>query len=71
MNSRYPVAVLALSFASASLLCQTNTIDAGKLAKLGTVSSRFQGYNIEMVEVTGGRFWAPYKDIGKAQKDDA
>ena len=23
----------------------------------------FQSYNVEMVEVTGGRFWKPYKDI--------
>jgi hypothetical protein len=27
---------------------------------LGTVDLRFQSYNVEMVEVTGGRFWAPY-----------
>lgn len=32
----------------------------GKLAKLGTVDARYQGFNVEMVEVTGGRFWAPY-----------
>lgn len=32
----------------------------GSLDKLGTVSDRYQGYNVEMVEVTGGRFWAPY-----------
>jgi heparanase 1 len=32
----------------------------GALAKLGTVDERFQAYNVEMVEVTGGRFWAPY-----------
>lgn len=31
-----------------------------KLQKLGTTSERYQSYNIEMVEVTGGRFWAPY-----------
>lgn len=31
-----------------------------RLAKVGTVSDRYQSYNIEMVEVTGGRFWAPY-----------
>jgi hypothetical protein len=31
-----------------------------KLARIATVDERFQGYNIEMVEVTGGRFWAPY-----------
>jgi hypothetical protein len=27
---------------------------------IGTVDERFQSYNIEMVEVTGGRFWRPY-----------
>lgn len=31
-----------------------------KMARLGTVEERFQSFNIEMVEVTGGRFWAPY-----------
>jgi hypothetical protein len=31
-----------------------------RLAKFATIDARFQGYNIEMVEVTGGRFWAPY-----------
>jgi len=32
----------------------------GQLAVLGQVDPRFQSYNVEMVEVTGGRFWAPY-----------
>ena len=32
----------------------------GKLAVLGTVDPRYQSYNVEMAEVTGGRFWAPY-----------
>lgn len=31
-----------------------------KLKSVGTVDERFQSYNVEMVEVTGGRFWAPY-----------
>jgi hypothetical protein len=30
------------------------------LARLGTVDERYQSYNVEMVEVTGGRFWKPY-----------
>lgn len=30
------------------------------LPKIGTVDERYQSYNVEMVEVTGGRFWAPY-----------
>lgn len=36
------------------------SLGLGKLAKVGTVDERYQAYNIEMVEVTGGRFWAPY-----------
>ena len=34
------------------------------MPRIGTVDNRFQSYNIEMLEVTGGRFWKPYKDIG-------
>lgn len=36
------------------------SLQLGKLARVATVDARYQGYNIEMVEVTGGRFWAPY-----------
>jgi hypothetical protein len=35
-----------------------------KMSKLGTVDQRFVSYNVEMVEVTGGRFWKPYKSNG-------
>jgi hypothetical protein len=30
------------------------------MPRIGTVDERFQSYNAEMVEVTGGRFWKPY-----------
>jgi heparanase 1 len=50
-------ALLALSAASP---ISTQSLQLGQLAKLGMVDARYQGYNIEMVEVTGGRFWAPY-----------
>ena len=33
---------------------------------IGTVDGRFQSYNIEMVEVTGGRFWRPYPQTSSA-----
>jgi heparanase len=36
------------------------TIDPGRLPAIGRVDPRFQSYNVEMVEVIGGRFWAPY-----------
>ena len=30
------------------------------MPRIGTVDERFQSFNVEMVEVTGGRFWKPY-----------
>lgn len=36
---------------------------------IGEVSERYLSYNVEMVEVTGGRFWRPYKD-GKRWGND-
>ncbi|WP_395020752.1 hypothetical protein [Dongia sp.] len=31
-----------------------------ELRPIATIDPRFQSYNVEMVEVTGGRFWSPY-----------
>jgi heparanase len=42
------------------LIAQVVSIDVGKMPSIGTVDERFQSYNIEMVEVIGGRFWKPY-----------
>jgi heparanase 1 len=39
---------------------QVPTISPSTFPKVGTVDERFQSYNVEMVEVTGGRFWKPY-----------
>jgi len=33
------------------------------MPRIGNVDERFQSYNIEMIEVTGGRFWKPYDQI--------
>jgi heparanase 1 len=38
----------------------TSSITPSTMARIGSVDERFQSYNIEMVEVTGGRFWKPY-----------
>ena len=35
-------------------------MDPKTLARLGTVDERYQSYNVEMHEVTGGDFWKPY-----------
>jgi hypothetical protein len=39
-------------------------IAPGAMPRVGTVDERFQSYNIEAVEVTGGRFWKPYASAG-------
>jgi Glycosyl hydrolase family 79, N-terminal domain len=36
------------------------SIEPSSIGRIGAVDDRFQSYNIEMVEVTGGRFWKPY-----------
>ncbi|MBH0114607.1 hypothetical protein I5E68_16790 [Novosphingobium sp. YJ-S2-02] len=45
------------------------TLRAGSLPLVGRVSERFLSYNVEMVELTGGRFWKPYRN-GIADKAD-
>ena len=31
------------------------------MTRIGTIDLRFQSYNVEMLEVTGGKFWKPYR----------
>jgi hypothetical protein len=56
--------ILALGTAPLALAgcaaAPTDGLGLAGLETLGTVDERFQAYNVEMVEVTGGRFWAPY-----------
>jgi len=46
-------------------------LDPARMRRVGQVDSRFQSYNVEMVEVTGGRFWAPYKSEAAAAEPAA
>ena len=70
-NRFFSAAVVSLvgAFASSGLLCKSQTvaqsIDVKSLPRAGTINERFQSYNIEMVEITGGRFWKPYDSIAK------
>ncbi|UYW02029.1 hypothetical protein K5I29_03725 [Flavobacterium agricola] len=38
-------------------------INPKEMKQIGTVSEYYQSYNVEMVEVIGGGFWKPYKDM--------
>lgn len=42
------------------------SIAPASLPAIGKVDERFQSYNVESVEVTGGNFWAPYLKAGEA-----
>lgn len=54
------IAVLA-AMPNAAAQTPMLSVDPSRLPRLGSIDARFQSYNIEMVEVTGGRFWKPYR----------
>jgi heparanase 1 len=59
---------LASALLLAPALAETApTIKPSSLPRIGSVDPRFQSYNIEMVEITGGRFWKPYRPAADAQ----
>jgi len=41
------------------------------MPRVGAIDGRFQSYNVEMVEVTGGRFWKPYAATPAVPREDA
>ena len=64
------IAVAALAGGQdAAAQAPTLSVDPSRLPRLGTIDARFQSYNLEMVEVTGGRFWKPYKASASAPPD--
>ena len=52
-------------FASAGsgALAEGLSLAPTNMPRIGIVDERYQSYNVEMLEVTGGRFWKLYKDI--------
>lgn len=53
-------AAIVIACISPQLRGQTMRLDPAKMPRIATVDQRFQSYNVEMVEVLGGRFWKPY-----------
>jgi len=51
--------LLAGPLGSAGLAGELSVTPAS-MARIATVDERYQSYNIEMVEITGGEFWKPY-----------
>lgn len=60
------LAGLAAVPAAAQAQNQPVSIAPATMKRVGQVDERYQSYNVEMLEVTGGRFWKPYNDIPAA-----
>lgn len=66
MSLGWKVSIPAVTLAVALSACATTGVEPDRISalsslpKIAEVDERFQSYNVEMVEVTGGRFWAPY-----------
>jgi heparanase len=65
-NQLIPIIVLAAgAITSFCANGQSTLIDPTKMQRIATVDERFQSYNVEMLEVTGGKFWKPYSSLAK------
>ena len=61
MQARAALASLGAAIASVNIAAaQTAQLTPAAMPRVGTVDERYQSYNVEMLEVTGGRFWRPY-----------
>ena len=60
---------LPIAPACCGALPEALTLTPSAMPRIGTVDPRFQSYNIEMVEITGGKFWKPYRQNPVAPSD--
>lgn len=51
---------IAILACAAQAQVREEALVPSKMPKIATVDERFQSYNVEAIEVTGGRFWKPY-----------
>jgi heparanase 1 len=58
--------VLVLASVRLQVRAQEISLDPAKMPRIGNIDERFLSYNIEMAEVTGGKFWKPYHSQGSA-----
>jgi hypothetical protein len=64
--------IFLLQVATAFGICaQPLSLSPSTMPKMGAVDERFQSYNVEMIEITGGRFWKPYGQSSAAAANPA
>ena len=60
LNRRSAAFIFSLALMGARAIASEISLDPANMPRVGTIDERFQSYNVEMVEVTGGPFWKPY-----------
>jgi hypothetical protein len=77
-STRRSAALLALVLAAMPVSAQqelrkpaTPAVAPDKMPRIATVDERFQSYNVEMAELTGGEFWLPYEKLAQIEKTQA
>ena len=65
MSKRIALGVAALLAAAVARQpeargASSTSLTPASMPRVGTIDERFQSYNVEMLEVTGGKFWKPY-----------
>ena len=73
MRKRIGKRIIAVVCGAVSMTAssQSLSLNPAKMPRIGTVDERFQSYNVEMLEVTGGKFWKPYSSLAKQSKGAA
>jgi len=69
IRSGVTVAIFILCCVPAKLGAQVVRFDPARMPRIGRVDDRFQSYNIEMVEIVGGRFWKPYSTTSENRSE--
>jgi heparanase len=66
MKTAHPLVSFVFIILTSATLPLAAQMNPRTMPKIGRVDPRFQSYNVEMVEVIGGRFWKPYSSTGVA-----
>src|ERR1700722_7055026 len=60
LTSAWLISILLAAPLGSPGLAGELSVTPASMARIATVDERYQSYNIEMVEITGGEFWKPY-----------
>ncbi len=71
MKSPSTAILLPLVCSVAGIACAQTALQPAAMKPIAEVSPRYVSYNIEAVEVTGGRFWKPFGSTAKESSTSA